>query len=95
METEGLSLVEQFQQIILEEDPTYGLKLKKERAVVQLAVFRKRLGLTQKQIAAKMGVTISKFKEIETDPWNISWDRIHAYSDALGTEFEFSLPGSA
>ena len=49
---------------------------------------RRRLGLSQAEVAAKMGVARSAVAKLENDPSGVAFARIMAYSRALGTEIE-------
>jgi len=75
-------------------DPTYALDRQKERAVSELIELRATLGLSQRQVAERMGLPPQRVTEIETRPWRATWERIHAYARALGADFTLTLPSS-
>ena len=75
-------------------DPTYALDRQKERAVSELIVLRASLGLSQRQVAERMGLPSQRVTEIETRPWRATWERIHGYARALGADFRLTLPSS-
>ena len=73
-------------------DPTYTLDRQKERAVSELMGLRMSLGLSQRQVAERMGLPSQRVTEIEGRPWRATWERIHAYAKALGADFTLTLP---
>jgi transcriptional regulator with XRE-family HTH domain len=75
-------------------DPSYALDRQKERAVSELMDLRTSLGLSQRQVAERMGLPSQRVTEIESRPWRATWERIHAYARALGAEFTLTLPSS-
>jgi len=75
-------------------DPTYALDRQKERAVSELIELRASLGLSQRQVAERMGLPSQRVTEIESRPWRATWERIHAYARALGADFTLTLPSS-
>ena len=75
-------------------DPTYAVDRQKERAVSELIGLRTSLGLSQRQVAERMGLPSQRVTEIESRPWRATWERIHAYAKALGADFTLTLPAS-
>lgn len=75
-------------------DPTYALDRQKERAVAELIDLRASLGLSQRQVAERMGLPSQRVTEIESRPWRATWERIHAYARALGADFALTLPST-
>jgi len=73
-------------------DPTYRQDRQKERAVSELITLRMSLGLSQRQVAERMGLPQQRVTEIEGRPWRATWERIHAYARAMGADFTLKLP---
>jgi transcriptional regulator with XRE-family HTH domain len=75
-------------------EPTYALDRQKERAVAQLIDLRTSLGLSQRHVAERMGLPSQRVTEIESRPWQATWERIHTYARALGADFTLTLPST-
>jgi len=75
-------------------DPTYAFDRQKERAVLELIDLRISFGLSQRQVAERMGQPSQRVTEIENRPRRATWERIHAYARALGADFTLTLPSS-
>jgi transcriptional regulator with XRE-family HTH domain len=56
--------------------------------VLELAQRRAELGLTQQEVADRMGVSRPRVAEIENGGTNASFQRIAAYANALGMRLE-------
>ena len=92
--TENKDFLKQVQDERASVDPEYAAVRPKMDFVLQLIVLRKKLGLTQEDVAVRMGVARPRINEIETKPDKVSLDRIHAYARAMGADFQLQLPGS-
>ncbi len=57
----------------------------------ELALRRKQMGLTQQQVADRMGVARPRVAEIERRPDGIAFARILDYARALGASFQLVL----
>ncbi|MEZ0325966.1 MAG: helix-turn-helix domain-containing protein [Fimbriimonas sp.] len=93
--TEGKTFLEQVQDDRAATDPEYAAVRPKMDFVLKLIVLRKKLGLTQEEVAKRLGVPRPRVNEIETKPDRVSLDRIHAYARAMGADFQLRMPGSA
>lgn len=56
------------------------------KVVAWLLKTRKDRGLTQAEVAARMGIPQQRVAEIERRPWGVGFGRIVAYARALGVE---------
>ena len=63
-----------------------ALGLSATKIVVQLRKVRETRGLTQAEVAGRMGLPPDAVAEIERRPWAASFARILAYAGALGVE---------
>ena len=54
----------------------------------QLRDRREAMGLSQDELAEKVGTTRSTVSKIETGEWNFGFAFLTAFCDALGLEFE-------
>lgn len=73
-------------------DSQYAVARPKSDAVTRLMALRSDLGLTQTEVARRMGVPVARVNEIEKRSDKVSLDRIHAYAAALGARFDLVLP---
>jgi len=64
-------------------DPAYAKVRPKVDAVEELTRLRLRLGLSQAEVARRMGVPPSRVNEIEARPWKVSLDLVDAYARAI------------
>jgi len=90
MEERGL--LEEIKDLRAQVDPAYAAVRPKVDFVVELVKLRTQLGLTQKEVASRMGVPSPRVSEIEANPDTVSLDRIQAYASAMGAKFVLSLP---
>jgi transcriptional regulator with XRE-family HTH domain len=74
-------------------DPAYATAKARYDVIKRLVELRKELGLTQQQVADRMGTQRSRIGEIEADNHAVSFDRVAAYAEALGAKLELVLPG--
>jgi len=60
----------------------------------ELALLRKKAGLTQQEVADKMGIARPRIAELEARPGHCSFNRIREYVKAVGggIRFESSIP---
>lgn len=65
-----------------------------EARPVPLSVVRKRLGLTQAEVAARMGISQSDLSKLERRP-NPRLSTLRQYADALGVQFHVVVASSA
>lgn len=75
-------------------DPAYAALHRRMEMVWRLLPVRKALGLTQEQVAERMGVSRAQVAALETRPHKASLDAIARYADALGARIELVLPDS-
>ena len=76
------------------QDPEYAAVRPKVEYVTQLMALRSDLGLTQTEVARRMGVPVARVNEIEKRPHTVSLDRIQGYAAVLGARFNLVLPGT-
>lgn len=62
--------------------------------IIALSDERVRLGLSQQDVADRMGVNRAAVSRMETNPGNVSFSRILRYAHAVGAELVFQ-PGGA
>lgn len=67
-------------------DPNARGEWETMKLVVELIKVRKERGLTQGQVAERMGVVQQRIAEIERRPWGVGFARIVTYARALGVE---------
>lgn len=67
-------------------DPNARGEWETMRLVVELVRARKDRGLTQEQVAERMGVVQQRVAEIERKPWSVGFARIVTYARAIGVE---------
>jgi len=89
---EDKDMLTQIKDLRAAQDARYAAVRPKFEFIVQLIRLRTRLGLTQAEVARRMGVTPSRVNEIEVTPDKVSLDRIQAYASALGAHFSLVLP---
>ncbi len=65
---------------------------KRAEMVLELILARHALGLTQEDIARRMGVGRVQVAIIESKPTKVSLDKIAAYAESLGGRLTLSLP---
>ncbi len=65
------------------------------KLVTRLKVERERRGLSQAQIAERMGIAQPHVARIERRPWSASLGRIMAYAHAIGVTVEVSDSSAA
>jgi HTH-type transcriptional regulator/antitoxin HipB len=58
-----------------------------------LRAIRKSAGLSQKQLAAKLGLSQNRVSELETDPGSMRVDQLLAVLSALGLELQVQTRG--
>jgi predicted XRE-type DNA-binding protein len=73
-------------------DPDYAAANLRADLVLRLLPVRKALGLTQEDVAKRMGVPRPRVADIESRPHKVSLDRIAAYAVALGARVDVVLP---
>ncbi|MGV3616129.1 MAG: helix-turn-helix domain-containing protein [Fimbriimonas sp.] len=73
-------------------DPEYAAMALRADLVLRLLPLRKSLGLTQEDVAGRMGVPRPRVADIESRPHKVSLDRIAAYAVALGARVDVVLP---
>ncbi|MEZ0325503.1 MAG: helix-turn-helix domain-containing protein [Fimbriimonas sp.] len=70
------------------DNPAYAAAYERQKFVLALIQMRKAQGLTQGEVAKRMGIPQSRIGQIEGKPWTVSLDRISGYAKALGARFE-------
>ncbi|MGV3616122.1 MAG: helix-turn-helix domain-containing protein [Fimbriimonas sp.] len=70
-------------------DPSFAAKWAEEEVRIELAMMRQRAGLTQKQVADKLGLPQPRIAEIERHPGRVSLSRLQKYMKAIGGEISF------
>lgn len=69
-----------------ETDPNARGEWETMKLVVELIKARKEKGLTQADVAQRMGVVQQRVAEIERRPWGVGFARIVTYARAIGVE---------
>lgn len=65
-------------------DPEFAAMWAEEELRIELAVMRQKAGLTQKQVAEKLGLPQPRIAEIERNPGRVSLSRLQKYMAAIG-----------
>lgn len=73
-------------------DPRFAELNRRAEMVLELILARHALGLTQEDIAQRMGVNRVQIAIIESKPTRVSLDKIAAYAEALGGRMTSTLP---
>jgi DNA-binding XRE family transcriptional regulator len=73
-------------------DPRFAELNRRAEMVIDLILARRALGLTQEDVAERMGVNRVQVAIIESKPTRVSLDKIAAYAEALGGRIILSLP---
>lgn len=68
-------------------EPEVGDNWSAIKLVSEIRAVRERKGLTQAQVAAKMGIPQPHVVRIERKPWSTGFGRILAYAQAVGVDF--------
>jgi DNA-binding XRE family transcriptional regulator len=74
-------------------DPEFAEKWKEVEAEFRLLELRKKSGLTQEQVAARLGVARPRIAEIERHPFSVSFGRLLKYMNAIGADVKIIAPG--
>lgn len=69
-------------------DPEFASQWSVAELRLELARIRKRAGLTQAQLAKRLGVPQPRVADIERDPTKASFGRILAYLNAMGASLD-------
>ncbi len=81
-------------QMSIQERPGFGEIWTPYAHVIALSAERVRLGLSQQDVADRMGIDRAAVSRMETNPGRASFDRILRYAHALGAELVLK-PGEA
>jgi transcriptional regulator with XRE-family HTH domain len=73
-------------------DPASATANLRADLMLRLLPLRKQLGLTQDEVAIRMGISRPQVAAMETRPHKVSLDRIAAYAFTLGARLELVLP---
>jgi len=73
-------------------DPRFAELNRRAEMVLNLILARRTLGLTQEDVAQRMGVSRVQVAIIESRPTKVSLDKIAAYAEALGGCLTLTLP---
>lgn len=60
-------------------------------ARLKLLTFRKQLGLTQKEMAERIGITSTHYSRIETGDANPSYELLDRFKEVFGVENVFEM----
>ena len=72
----------------MERDPRFAGKWPSVEAALSLAAMRQKAGLTQQEVADRMGVARPRVAEIERDPSRVGFARVARYAAAVGARFD-------
>ena len=75
-------------------DPSFAEKWREVEAEFKLLELRKKSGLTQEQVARRLGVARPRIAEIERHPFSVSFGRLLKYMNAIGADVQIVGPGS-
>ena len=87
-----MSMLDQVKDARAAVDSEYLAERPKIDAIERLIDFRIAQGLTQAEVARRMGVPAPRVSVLESKPWNATWERVHAYAKALGVDFVLIFP---
>lgn len=65
-------------------NPKFAAEWPSVEAALELAAMRQRMGLTQKEVATRMGVARPRVAELEKNPGRASYAKVARYAAALG-----------
>jgi DNA-binding XRE family transcriptional regulator len=71
-------------------DPEFAAQWPAAELRIQLAMLRKKAGLTQSELAKKMNIAQPRIAEVERNPEKVAFGRILAYVQATGGQFSIS-----
>ncbi|CAN5641678.1 hypothetical protein BH11ARM2_BH11ARM2_25370 [soil metagenome] len=71
-----------------ESDPEFARIMQARELAAELAARRKELGLTQQQVAERMGVSRPRVTEIERRPDGVAFARVLDYARVLDASFQ-------
>lgn len=74
------------------QDPEFAAAWPAIDAALKFQELRVAAGLTQQQVADRMGVARPRVAEIEKDPAGVSFKRISAYAAAIGAAIRIEAP---
>lgn len=86
METGQLDYLDEVVALRARTEPQIAGKWAATKIVVQLRKTREDRGITQAQIAERLGVSQPHVARLERTPWSANFARILAYAEALGIE---------
>jgi DNA-binding XRE family transcriptional regulator len=72
----------------MERDPRFAAEWPSVEAALSLAALRQKAGLTQQEVADRMGVARPRVAEIERDLSRVSFARVARYAAAMGARFD-------
>jgi transcriptional regulator with XRE-family HTH domain len=84
--------IEKLSRQIAEVDPAFAHLNEKASFVMQLLPLREEAGLTQEDMAEKMGAPVSRVAKIERQPHKVPLEQIADYARVLGARFELVVP---
>ena len=73
---------------LIERDPTFADEWAAFKAGLDLAAKRKDAGLTQADVAARLGIHTPNVARLEKDPSGVSLKRFREYAEAIGYRVE-------
>ena len=76
------------------DDPAYAAAWAPHALMLELSVERVRQGLTQEEVARRMGVGRPRIAQMENRPEGVSLARIARYAEAVGARLQV-VPGDA
>lgn len=79
-------LLDELSDHLAKTDPNEAEEWKDTKAVAQASILRRERGVTQAEVAKRMGVPPKRILEIESRPWGATPDLIAAYLHAVGAE---------
>ena len=86
MNTDNLDMLDDVTAEEAKLNPTAASEWKAMKLVAELIKARKDLGLTQADVAERMGLPQQRVAEVERRPWSASFGRVLAYARAIGIE---------
>lgn len=79
-------MLDELTEVQAQSDPRAADEWEAMKIVARLLKIRKEKGLTQAEVASRMGLPQQRVAEIERRPWGVGFGRIVGYARSIGVE---------